>query len=967
MPLRRFRKYVLPLLVHLANLAWCAFFFLFGTMLAFQCVKGSNIAKLLSMRNIPLLFFVECHYTDMAYWLAGIGAALVIFTVPAFWRVRKRILGLELAISTLATVILGTAACWPVEDGSARGTFWAHWAVLGFGVAAVWFWLRTQQKGFGFETHFSPAPEPSRNPMRLAEVYLLSTCAVFVYSVLEHWKFWSPETNGGFDYLPFFRGSEQQDATLVLYSSSILFASVASLLALVVYLAFRWLRAPGKRLDVVELRRMALGGAILFALTLMIPWQYKLKPEIEAEGAVLLPMGTVVCLILGLVPLLYFTLVLLKRDTGSNRRDLKRQTYRVQRSELAFIGLFTFPIYPLMRLLRPVNWRGRWLTVMLFTAVSVVIGLTWYVNTVDFTFEDWRYMMRRGLLPCCRIFLAFAAAAGVFLVVRGTLTYIASLRRLEMQSAVTLDRRMLRWGRGVVLGTVIVCMLFATYPFWGWQHINRNVFARTYEFSSRHQFEVEFLNWLLGGTQEERIQMLVGGPRDLNPVLPPIEPVTLPQNEFRVKDPEKAAKLDGIVVIYLEGIVPRALSCYGERHLSNGAIATPSIDALAEDSVRFTHVRARYPSTWDGWYAVQTGLPVRVVEMDASKPFGDKYSRYNNLHKLLKLAGISRWCFSNVAPFVDCYIPSDEGRLDWEPDPFRKLEFPDKDQQEKDIWPGDLRRDRIVRFIDSIKPGEKFFITEHMSDTHFEWKRTSKERAQELGFPDGLEFAEEDAFLRNGAHNDMMARYYQTISRMDGQFGAIINRLRERGLYDNTLIIMIGDHGCQWYEHEHAYYPGQLYEGALRIALTIKMPGFDKGTVCDVPVLQNDIVPTVEELLGMEEVPVPGALTTGNSLVPCLNHTVTPELREANTNREVLLTTHYGTIGVLKNERYKLIFERAPGTYLLFDLQNDPNEDVNLADENPQLLKEMVECLKSNMRRQMPLLGGVTPSHPDNP
>ena len=54
--------------------------------------------------------------------------------------------------------------------------------------------------------------------------------------------------------------------------------------------------------------------------------------------------------------------------------------------------------------------------------------------------------------------------------------------------------------------------------------------------------------------------------------------------------------------------------------------------------------------------------------------------------------------------------------------------------------------------------------------------------------------------------------------------------------------------------------------------------------------------------------------------------------------RDVPLLTHYDMLGVIHDFRYKLIFHRPLGTYLLFDLREDPGEMTNLADSRPELL-----------------------------
>lgn len=94
-------------------------------------------------------------------------------------------------------------------------------------------------------------------------------------------------------------------------------------------------------------------------------------------------------------------------------------------------------------------------------------------------------------------------------------------------------------------------------------------------------------------------------------------------------------------------------------------------------------------------------------------------------------------------------------------------------------------------------------------------------------------------------------RYLQTVTRTDAQVGLNVDALKARGLYEDTLFVLIGDHGYQWYEHEHVAHVGFLYDPALRIPLIMKVPGAAAGTTVEDPVLQVDLLPTLMEIAGV--------------------------------------------------------------------------------------------------------------------
>ena len=108
--------------------------------------------------------------------------------------------------------------------------------------------------------------------------------------------------------------------------------------------------------------------------------------------------------------------------------------------------------------------------------------------------------------------------------------------------------------------------------------------------------------------------------------------------------------------------------------------------------------------------------------------------------------------------------------------------------------------------------------------------------------------------------------------------------------------------------------------------------------------------------------PKPDFTLPGKSLLSFMQDKNSDELREFFVKRRLLLTTHYDMIGVIVESRYKLIFDRPVGTYLLFDLKEDPRERFNLVDKRPELLEEILEELRQAIKQYDGYLGGIKPS-----
>ena len=184
----------------------------------------------------------------------------------------------------------------------------------------------------------------------------------------------------------------------------------------------------------------------------------------------------------------------------------------------------------------------------------------------------------------------------------------------------------------------------------------------------------------------------------------------------------------------------------------------------------------------------------------------------------------------------------------------------------------------------------------------------------------------------------LRADYAGNVTLIDAQIGEILDAIQERGELENTVIVHCSDHG----EMNGDYgliYKSNFLNGAVRIPLLVRTPKTAKNahaaSVSETPVEWIDIGPTLVELAG-------GELTHrqyGKSLCPVLDDT------EA-THREFAISEISGEI-MLLNQEWKIALNSAGLPYLLFNVQNDPDETNNLAG-----LPEMKE-LETQLRLQI--------------
>lgn len=164
----------------------------------------------------------------------------------------------------------------------------------------------------------------------------------------------------------------------------------------------------------------------------------------------------------------------------------------------------------------------------------------------------------------------------------------------------------------------------------------------------------------------------------------------------------------------------------------------------------------------------------------------------------------------------------------------------------------------------------------------------------------------------------MRARYDEYILYADACLRSFIEGLKEKGLYDNSLIIITSDHGESFEKGflSHGNNP-QLPEPEMHIPLLIRLPGQSHGSRISTLAEQVDVAPTILDVLGK---PIPYWME-GKSLLPYMSG------KNSNDDK-VTYSTNGETMAVFKGD-YKLI-RLSDGTEKLYNLKKDPGELENL-------------------------------------
>jgi arylsulfatase A-like enzyme/Flp pilus assembly protein TadD len=182
--------------------------------------------------------------------------------------------------------------------------------------------------------------------------------------------------------------------------------------------------------------------------------------------------------------------------------------------------------------------------------------------------------------------------------------------------------------------------------------------------------------------------------------------------------------------------------------------------------------------------------------------------------------------------------------------------------------------------------------------------------------------------------------YDGEIAFADAQLGRILEGLRLAGHADDTVIVVLADHGEGLGEHGEAGHGILLHEATLRVPFLLSGPRVPAGLVVKEPVGTVDVMPTLLALLGLE---VPEDLP-GRSLRPALDGR---RLSTASLYAEALfgrLNCRWASLRALREEGWKLVLGAHPQ---LFHLPSDPGETRDRAAEEPERLRKMQAALQA--------------------
>jgi arylsulfatase len=283
--------------------------------------------------------------------------------------------------------------------------------------------------------------------------------------------------------------------------------------------------------------------------------------------------------------------------------------------------------------------------------------------------------------------------------------------------------------------------------------------------------------------------------------------------------------------------------------------------------------------------------------------------------------------------------------------------------------------DRAFHWLKTVPKGP-FFMFIHYWDVHYPYVPPDRMRGMFYPGgnpvnPDNHELDEwwshpvgamaKDTWLRtpNGVITDpnyVTALYDRELLYLDEGIQALLDTLNKLGMAEDTMVVLLADHGESMTDHRIFYDHYGLYDNVVNVPMIVHWPGGNlrKGTRVGPFRTLADVTPT---LLEAADAPIPENLD-GSSFLRQLQGQEEP----SGMDKVVGLESTWQAKYYLRNERYKFILARQPDLLgnpdrELYDLSVDPGENHNLAEEQPKLAAELETELESWVAHQMQVAG----------
>lgn len=409
-----------------------------------------------------------------------------------------------------------------------------------------------------------------------------------------------------------------------------------------------------------------------------------------------------------------------------------------------------------------------------------------------------------------------------------------------------------------------------------------------------------------------------------------------------------------VVVYLIDTLRADRLGAYGYDRA-----ATPNIDRLAESSVVFANASAPAPWTLPSVVSILTSsYPYEHRVFVAGRRIGKDLSP---LAERFKTLGCATASFINNA-FVGAASGLDRGC-----DVCTLMPGQTFDPAAIDHWLGSIGNRRAFLYVHTVEPHTPYQPPMEFLERFGDVKPSTVARInglfdelRELQRVDFVNHRPRGTTDNTAAQQRVMAEleamlpqlravYDAEVAYADRNVGMMIDMLKRRGMWDDTVFVLLADHGEEFDEHGGWLHGQSVYNELVHVPLIIHFPGSQHaGRRLVGPANLLDVMPTLADALDR---PALGAKCRGRSLMPLLKADGPPP---AGTDEFVSLRADYqkynkpakerrGDVNLaLRRDHYKGIWNLEAQTFELYDLVADPGEANDLSEVQPETAGAML-------------------------
>ena len=405
------------------------------------------------------------------------------------------------------------------------------------------------------------------------------------------------------------------------------------------------------------------------------------------------------------------------------------------------------------------------------------------------------------------------------------------------------------------------------------------------------------------------------------------------------------AKQPNIVLMGVDSLLATHMSCYGYPRLT-----TPHIDRFAEGATLFEKTYSPHVPTTSAYASMLTGLDTFSTQVVALRHQGPLREEVKTLAEILGDVGYDTTCVGFSGPSArgfDTYLEFSG----WGPDESGRS--PKAENLNKTTIP------ELNRLIDQSDEKPFFLFLRHM-DPHSPYlppapyermfyhgdecdpSNTSMEPV--MSFKPFCDYFA--SWMPEGITDKdyVIAQYDGAIAYMDACIQRLFNALETRGVLDETIVVLNGDHGETLYDHECWFDHHGIYDVTLHVPLIIRYPGrVPAGKRVAGYNQHKDLVPTLLELADIET----DIAFDGKSLTPLMNGEIASYDSEFYITECTWMRKHGW-----RTPEWKLIVALEPDFHFkppveLYNLIQDPDENNNLVDEHPDIVNVLETRMKN--------------------